>query len=441
MKVRNIIAALAALVVALAFQACNQTAPADAGSLLATVPADVSFVAVVNSASILEKSDCKIEDAKVIPGKDAMASFDKIKSADIKSTLTDLLNGDSGIDPSVMVVFKEGYTTYVTGVAAEPEKFKQSIEQKHNVKFSVKDGIETALNTAVAGNQFWVSLSGQTSIDINDVRHFSSLAENQSFMQNAYASNLAEVTQDVEMWCNISGLMNTSGLDFQQRAMAQMALQTLFDDPSALALSFSLAKGEFKIEMKVLNSKAKPAKFLLPSDKLDIASIAGIGGTTNMLAAVSVPGKLIEKLKKDTDKQRTSVLGIYLNELGCLDGTIAYAQSGENLKGVITTDGKGVATLASFLNSMDVKTQMNGNVLNISKGQVTGKGSVEQMANDFKGAIAGMDAADLHEAGFPANGLASGSLMLYPESGSVTVKVRVLAADKNENPIVLIANL
>lgn len=423
------------------FQACSSGKAADAGEILSTVPSDVSMVAVINSQQLLEKAGCKVDGAEISPSKELLAAVLQIKDEKVKNFVSTLVSGESGIDASVLVLFREGYNTFLTGVVADPSKFKAAVEKHCNAQFSSKDGIEIARNFALADNRFWLNTTS-TGIDTSDVRHFKSLSASQSFLQNPYADNLTSIVKDVECWGNLNGLLNTSGLDFQSKATFQLALQTIFEDPSAFTLSLNADKGEITAQAFVLNSKGKNAKYLLPSDKLDIKTIASIGGTADMMVAIDVPGKLIEKLKKDTDSKSPSLLGIYLQQLGSLDGTLAVASSDgkgtDDFKGVISTNGKDVSALTSFLNSsFDAQTVINGNQIDFSKGSVSGSTNVAEMAEAFKGAMAGV-VVNNPKTSAGSNPFDRLSLMLVGDGNSIRFEMKASNLQKKENAVLLL---
>lgn len=427
--------------VALIFQSCSTDKAADAADILSTIPSDVSLVAVINTQSILEKTGCKIDGEKITPGPELNNAIAGIKDIELRNILTAIANGESGIDPSVLVVFREGYNTYLTGNVANTAKLKKFIEDNTKQKFNSSNGIDFASNTAISGSRFWMNLE-KNYIDESDIRHFNTIDESQSFMQNAYASNLASVKADVEGWANIMGIANTGKFDFQQKATFQMAIQMLFDNPSAITFSVNSSKGLIETRASVVDSKGKTSKFLLPSDKVDVNTIASIGGTADIVAALSIPGKLIETLEKETNSKAPSMFAIYLRQFKGVDGTAAFASTGENVKGVITTDGKDMSSLSSFISSMsDVKTSVNGNLLEFSKGQISGSENVASVADNFKGAIGGITMGKSQVDSEFSKAFQFVSLMLMPEGNGLVIKASLKGLNKDVNPIISLLSL
>ena len=440
MKLRHFSTAILMALCGWILQSCTADKAADAADILSTVPNDVSLVAVINSQALLEKAGCTLSDGKITPGKDVENALAKIKDGSVREFVSTLVNGESGIDPSVLVVFREGYYTYLTGIAADPAKFKTTFGKKLNTTFSSADGVDYAANIAIASNRFWIVLN-KSEIDLNDVRHFNTLSAGQSFLQNSYASNLEVITKDVAGWGSINGIMNTGGFDFQKRAMTQMLLQAVYEDPSAFCFSLECVKNEFKAEFSMLNAKGNNAKYLLPTEKVDVKTVASIGGTADMVFAIGVPAKLIDKLKKETGKGSFSMLGMYLQAIDGIDGTVAFACSNDDMKGVVTADNaNSAASLSSKLsNDFDLNVTFKENILSVStKSLPTGHGSVEQMASEFKNAISGVVLSTLPNKFGQA--FSGASFMLYKEGDSVVFKIVGKSKDGN-NFIMSLLNL
>lgn len=440
MKSKSLLVLIVVALLAPIFQSCNKAPEANASDLLATVPADVSLVAVINSGSILQKMGCTVSEQSVTAGEQLQSVITNIKNKEDKAIFESLLSGDAGVDPRVLVVFREGYYTYLTGVANDPAKFKKFFETNLSLSWATENSIDFAGNVALAENQFWVNFDNRN-IDINEIRHFNTLSESQSFLSNPYAVNLSSIVSDVAGWGNLMGLLNTSINDFATRAMVQTSLQFIFEDPQAFGFIANFDNGEAVTRINALNGKGKNAKYLLPDDVVDLPTIASIGGMSDMLVAINIPGKLIEQLKKDTGSKAPSLFGVFLQSLGSVDGTFAAAISGENMSAVITTDGKDPNSITSFVNSIDpeVNTVIDGKIIKVTKGKVTGKLNVEQSSELFKNALAGIVTygIDGHNKGaapiFSEKFDATFSLMLLPEGNSVRIETKIKTSDKKEN--------
>lgn len=379
----------------LGVSSCSSDKSADATGLFKTIPADAGYVAVANMQNLLEKAGCKVDEDKIEAGKEVTAMLPKVENLQFRKLLQTFFTGESGVDPSVIAIFNEGYYTYLTGYASDPAKFKATTEKEFSVKFGDNDGVSIADNVAVIGNQFWVNL-GQHNIDVRDVKHFSNLDNAQSFNNSKYAESLREVEKDIEGWGNIGGMLNTANFSFQDRATIQVALETLFTDPSAFTFSAEFKKGEAEFMADILNSKGEFAKYKFPTEKLDLKTIEGIGGNAVNLVAVAIPQKMISQLLKDTEKQSPSVFGIYLKALSDIDGTIAVASDleGNSLKGVMTTNGENGSQLAGSLKSMfGVDAVKENKLVKFTKGTISGGKPVAELTKYLDGSIAGFVSA------------------------------------------------
>lgn len=415
---------------------CSRNDSADASDLLATVPSDASVVAVANLQSMLEKSGCKIDNAEITPSDDIKKAAAAIKDQKTRAFAEAFFNSKSGIDPTVAVFFSVGYYKYVTGVAADPSLFKETVSKISGGAFSSQENMEICGNVALKGNQFWVNI-GSDAIDAREAKHFATLSGEQSFISNSGSERLTKFETDIEGWANIAGALNAGSLAFQQRAMIQVAMQTIFDDAADASFSITFNKGEAVSRIGLLNSKGKPAKYLLASGELDPKIMESIGGNADALFAMAVPQKLIEQLRKDTQSKSASILGAYLQALGAIDGTVAIAANLDNnaLKGVVSTNGQGTAALNEFLNGMGLNVKINGRLLDISKGELTGKTPVSELSKDLKGAMAGIALTNPRPGKSAAvtDQLTGISATLSKESASVVLNIKTRSAQPDQN--------
>ena len=231
--------------------------------------------------------------------------------------------------------------------------------------------------------------------------------------------------------------------DLEQRAVIQVALQTLYEDPASFWLSVSFDKGKTEITADIFNSKNSLARYLLPVGTVDTGVISSIGGTADAVAALSLPSKLIEQLKKEASAKGPSVFGVYLNALSAIDGTaaVAFGQDGSALRGVVSVSGQNTAALSSFLSEAGLDVRIDGKTLRISKGELAGKTPVADLAGYFKNSVGGVATSVPQGTPVGMAGLASaGSLTLHPEGNSVSFRAILVSADSDENFLVSLVN-
>ena len=442
MKIKISLLAVLALMGATLLTGCSKSESADASDLLGAVPSDASMVAVTNLNAMLEKAGCKIDGSKVKPSEALTGAVNRIDDKTLNALANDFINGTSGIEPSVAVLFSEGYQIYFSAIAADPDAFKASVEKATGSKFSTSDGVDICGNTALKGNQFWVNL-GRHDFDPQNAKHFSSLSKDQSFLSNKASERLVKIEKDIEGWGSIGGVLNTSSLDFQQKAMAQVFMQTLFEDPSNFSFAVNFEKGQLVASAQLLNSKGEPAKYNFPTTAVDVKTIESVGGSAYALLAISIPQKLVKQLQKDADSKKPSMLGMILPSLESVDGTLAlaYDGTGNNMRGVITTTGQNTGALIQLLESTGLACKIDGKLVTFSKGNLQGNQKVADMAGYLKDAVAGVTTASPEEAPDALkNSFESGAFTLVPEKGGITMRMLMLSPDKDRNFIITLLN-
>lgn len=432
MKLKNLLLAIA-LCLPIILSSCSSDKSADARDLLLSIPSDISFVAVANSGSILDKAGIKVDDGN-IEAPDALEShLAKIKDVRTRSLMKTIFSGKSGVEPTALAIFREGYNTYLTGFINNTSDFKKCVTDNGGSEFKSENDLEISDNIAMTDHRFWINLDQHT-IDAQAVKAYINLAKDQSFMSNPYAENLCKVEKDIEGWGNIAGMLNTANLKFQDRATVQIALETLFEDAAAAAFSVEFTDGSATLKANLLNSKGKDAKYQFPTEKVDINTIASIGGTADMIAALSIPNKMIEQLKKETASKAPSMLGMILTPLSCVDGTLAIAANNDDaMAGVINTNGGNTSDLSALLAQTGVTTEREGNNIRFKKGELKGSFNVATEAKLLKGEIAGVAVANPSgrtNIGVP--GLKSATFALMPEKG-VTLCITLKSENSKDN--------
>lgn len=381
--------ALAALMM---LAGCSKDNSADVSDLLRTIPADASVVMVMDLKSMLEKADCTVSGGDLKPGKELAKLIESSKEGDMKSTLEQFK--ESGVEWSGAALFVEGYNTYLTGFLNDSGKFKALMEKKFNEKYSSGE-ISMCGNTAVNGDRFWICLNSNNTIVENDIRHFTSLSEKQSILSNESVGKLQTLTSDIAGWGDIKGVLNLAGLDFTQRAVYTMALETAFVDAVELEWNVNIDKDACVAELTLLNSKGGIAKFNFPVEKIDETVVKNLNTSAEGFAAIAVSRKMLEQLKEQTSKEGFSLLGAMVNMMGSVDGTIAAAMGDDDAAtGIITTTGHGTTDLSDALSQWGFTVNKEGTDLKFSRGNVSGPLSAADAAGMLKGSVAGLVLTD-----------------------------------------------
>lgn len=413
--------------------------PTDISGILATVPSSASAVVGVDLRSVLEKAGCKVEGSNISAGKEVAAWLARGKgmNASEAATLRILLNGDNGIDPLGAVAFTDAYNGYVTALLADTDKFKAFAEKQTGETFQTVDGdVATCGNIAVCGAQMWVCFTSHNTIDPKAVKNYSALDKQQSFLSMDASRNIAAMETDIAGWADLSLIMK-GGLGFSRVAQFNLIAGALFENPRSVEFSVEFDKGELRGSTVILNDKGERAKYLLPASKLDLATVKGLGGTSQALVAVCITKDLTKKL----DKFATSLGGMMFSEvltaMKPVDGTVAFAlgsvdSAGDLVNGVVTTDGNPTPELMNFLSQIG-STRKDGKLVGVAKGTVKGALRVEDAADYLKGATMGGVADARLLTGDSTGFVTTAALALLPEGNGIKTTLTLVAHDSKKN--------
>lgn len=425
------------LLVAVFMTGCRKDRGADVNELFRTVPSTASYVIVADLHSIIEKSGSKVDGDKVLPGpelekvlKQGGESGKSGKSAVAQA----FLDGESGIEPSVMVAFADGFSNYAVGILSSTSRFQKFVTKQNGGEWKEQDGVKYNGMYAVAENRFWVNASNRD-IDPDKIKEYLALSEKQSFAGSDFASMLQDSDRDLTGWCDMDGVMNTAGVNFQQRAMVKMVSEAMFKDAEFAVFDMQFDKGVLKTEGRLLDSKGKDAKYLLSSQKVDEKVLDRIGGKGDALFAMAVPQKLIKQIQ-DMASGKMSMVGVVAGAMGCVDGTVAMAFSEPSaVKGVIQTNGKSTSDLMALLQQTGTEVTKEGKDLLFSMGEMGGMENVKDMASMLKGCSMGvvMDASVFQG---EQQGMKNMVFRMVPKSGSMIMELQMYTQDSGVNFII-----
>lgn len=411
---------------------------ADVSELLATVPADATAVVAVNVKSLVEKSGSKIDGSKIVPGNDIKQLLSNNSSApEEKRIIRNVLDGESGIDPTVAVVFLEGTELYFTGFLANPDKFKEFMAKEYEGSFSESNGISILSNVALKGNQFWINNSKtRNDIDPEQITRFLALDDKLSFLSNSYSRKLSEFSNDIDGWGNLSSLYNASDMSFQEKAMAGLALAGLFSDAQDISFHANFEKGKLVTGLNILDSKGQPAKFNFPTDRIDVGMVKDLSESGDMIVAMAISPKLVEQLQKDFGDKNIPGLGMLMPALSTIDGTCVIESGDNGFKGAFSTKGDATAALSELLTNLSKATvTKDGKLLRLQNGDVKGKLLNADVADRFKGAMIAAIVSDKMGGRDELKGmpLKDVFMALLPSDGSMQLEVTVNSTNPKEN--------
>lgn len=414
--------------------------------LLSTVPSSSSVVVGINVKSLLEKSDCKVDGSDIQTGSEVKAWLDKAASTGSKKgeIANILLNGESGIDPVSAIYFKDSYNDYLTVALANTNKFKEFIEKENSASFeNAGNDVEVCGNVAIKGAQAWIAQG--TVIDPKAVANFSVLESGQSFMAKDFSDKLADMTSDIVGWGEINKLV-ANQLGFSERSTMRMALGMMFDDAQSVFFSIDMLKGEGKASVSVLDQNGKPAKYLLPSDKLDAETIKKTGETANMTIALVMTKDLVKKIGNMLSSFGGSQMEKATKAMEAIDGTVAVSfgdldNFDKSMRGVVTTNGKAGLDLMQMISGI-APIEKDDKFVIFNQGNVNGGLEVASNADMLKNAAMGI-VLNLQSPtiGGPSFDLKTLVIKMVPKGGSLDCEVVVKAADENRNVMLPIIEL
>lgn len=421
----------------------------DVTDLLKTVPSSTAGVVVFNMEELLKDAGCKVKDHKIIPGKEVEALIKKTSSQNQKDLMM-LFEGGTGIEPKGAVIFYDSNRVFLTFALYDVNKFIEFIESQNRGRFeSMAGDVKVCGNVAVKGSQAWICITSGKAIDPDAIASYYSLNVSQSFLVSDMGEKLLVEENDIRGWAVLDTFMQQM-LDRSQRSMFTLSSGLLFDKPESVEFKVDFKKGELEAEAIILNEKGKPSKYQLPSDKVDVSTLKTLGTNCDAMMAFTVNSKLIKKLEKIGSALGGALFGNLGEVFDNVDGTVGLITSGEGMadsvNGVITTKGDLSKTLKDMVSEYMGPVSIDGKLARFSKGDVKGTLSVEECAEELKGACLGMvwDAKAFGTSGYgnySPSGFSMYVLKFKPESGGLEVEFEAKTSDPSQNALLsLISN-
>ncbi len=401
---------------------CSKDSNDDSRSLLRTVPADASGVAILNIARLVESLDCNT-DGKSIKLSDeldkAITESQSLKEEQ-KKFVKDLCSGETGVAISSVVFFSAAHE-YVTGLLNDPEKFISYMQTSGtDLQSNVveENGAKIVGKTVVIGNQFWRCATG--SPDVAQLKYYQGLSEKQSFISQEAAPMLLEGEITLAYIANIKKAMTMT----KDAKYIRMATSMMFEDMAYVAGNANIKKKDFNSTTRVLNSDMKPAKLLLPAKKIDASLVKSLNKTGDVFMAICITEDLSKKVADAVSSAFGPSIKNITQPLEQIDGTVAICTDldGTVVDARIQTTGKDFTGLSNMLHLIPaVDVTRDGDVISVKYGNAVSSGTMtsEQAAAKLKGAWLGFAAADI-----PAKGMNTKALLI-PDGNSIRLDVNV----------------
>ncbi len=270
------IAYLLVVMVAIMTAGCRNSA--DMETLLEKVPSDADLVIGLNVESLVKKSGLKNK-------KDALpAGFSTLlKNAGKEKEMWEaLLKGETGLSYTAAVYFSKGGEEWLTCLV---EDEKATNEWLNKGDLSERAVIESGI--------LWLSSRTKNPGKVNE---YMNLEKEGSILTVKGASGMEKMERDIEIYGNIEGLLNGSGMSFRELTELRLMLASLFNDARYLRGGIEFDKGEMEGELTVLNTEAKAATLSIEASKLTKDFLSSISGQYDLLAGFSFSEKSVNKV-------------------------------------------------------------------------------------------------------------------------------------------------
>lgn len=397
---------------------CSKSGNEDADSLIRTVPADASAVAVVNLEHLIDILGSSTDGSTIKLSEDAQKFIDKSSaSEEDKKVAKDICDGNTGIALNSIVYFSAA-RSYITGLLNDPNKFAEYVSNIYATDSETKipvieeNGAKTIGDVIVIGNQFWICITGTP--DTEQLKYYANLNERQSFYSTKASSILLESDKAVAFVADI----NRATSSIPEAGSFKMGLSLMFEDLAYLSGDADYQNNTLRVTARLLNSDMNPSKLLLPTEKIDTELIKSFGGTADSYFAVALGKKLIKKISDLVGIAMGNSSNQIVKTLEQIDGTVAVRGDShmKSFEAKVQTTGNDFAELSTIIqNLFGMDVTRTGNVITAksNKEEITGNISADDAADKLKGAWIGGISSD-----FPTKGITSVA-RLSSEKGSL----------------------
>lgn len=272
----------------------------DKKDLLSCVPADTAGVAVIDLTSLWDQLEVKVDgdDVSYCSEIKEILKLANVKSGDMRDLekVLTLLDGTS----KSLVVFEHDKNIWATFYVSDGGDFIKVLEEEMDADFDKEDGYKVWEQIAVKGDQVWFCLDTEkasSGIDTDELEKLRDLDNDKRFAEKY--DKIAEYMLAEDMcsaYCvNVEKVADM--LPAYDRQKVNMALSMAFDDARFVVTRSKLDANGSEAELRVLDSKQTPAKFLLPMAKIDASGFAKLDNDSPLVAALAINPELVQKIK------------------------------------------------------------------------------------------------------------------------------------------------
>ncbi len=278
----------------------------DKKDLLSFVPADTAGVAVIDLTNLWDQLEIKADgdDLSYCSELKDLLKLSNVKNKDLDK-VAELLKMFEGTAKTI-VIFEYEDAVWGTFYVKDGDDFIKTLEDEGKADFDKEDGYKVWEHMAVKGDQVWFCVNPakmDDDIDPEAIEKLADLDKDKRFDKKYEKIAEYMLGEDVcSAYCiNIDKVLDYVNNSYD-RQMCNMALSMVFDDAKFLVGQSKLNDKGMTGEVRVLNEKENPAKFLLPMAKIEAAGLSKLNNNAPLIAAVAVNPELVQKIKGVIEK-------------------------------------------------------------------------------------------------------------------------------------------
>lgn len=295
MKIRLLLAVT--LVVMLLSGACtNSEKQQTAKELLATIPGEAAYTAVINTEMLVKSAGGKVKDATVIELPDSLRllinkRFGKPGSKIIPDSV---FAGKAGIEFSCLALFADEGNLWLVAPLADPQKTKEYFGKNGYNLQSAGEGMIAGRDVVFDDQHIWVSLKDSVA-NAAAVEGFRRLNSEQSMLVSKYCDELVSLKNGyIDLW-DSNVLWRTLG---PNASNARMVSAFMFEDGRYASFSADMKGRSVTATGRFLNSDFKDAKCNLATGKLSADAFDVLGDKAQAVAGIMLDSKLMKNIVK-----------------------------------------------------------------------------------------------------------------------------------------------
>ncbi len=352
----RLLSAVSILLLLISGACSNSRQQETARELLATVPSDAAYTAVINIDRLVSSTGGKVKDHTEIEPSAMLRKFlGKIESPVMSAHVDSILAGKAGVDFSCMVLFENEGTLWLTAPLADAGKTKAYLGRNGYDLQPAGDGLLSAREVILNENQIWITPSDSVA-NAGAADTFSRINSEQSMLSSDYADRLTEMTEAyIDLW-DITLLWKTLGSKADQ---ARIITAFTFEDVHYASFTAEMTQNSLTANGRFLDSEFKDADCNLATGKLEARDFDILGDKAEAVCGLSIDSKLMKNVIKAVSAFGGAVPPKTADALKNIEGPLVMASDSDNniILSIPCKKGKE----ESVVNAIDALTLILGN--------------------------------------------------------------------------------